>query len=155
MPEKDFYQISLKTILKNDRDEILILEANNEGRFAGFYDLPGGRIDDNEFTTPFTEIIMRELKEEIGDIEVIIDPKPVALGRHLGMPALNSKKDIPVLYIFFEAKFISGEIKISEEHIGHEWINLKECEPEKLFKSGILEGINTYCHSRPDRESQE
>ena len=39
---------------------------------------------------------------------------------------------------------ISGDIAISKEHEGFKWANLKETKPEKLFKSGILEGINMY-----------
>ena len=49
MSKRDFYQISLKTILKNDKDQVLILNGHPQGSFAGFYDLPGGRIDKDEF----------------------------------------------------------------------------------------------------------
>ena len=59
--EKDFYQISLKLLLKNDVNEILALKAVDSGRFAGFYDLPGGRIDVDEFRTDFGEILAREI----------------------------------------------------------------------------------------------
>jgi len=147
MPTKDFYQISLKVILKNDKGEILVLKDLANGSFSGFYDLPGGRIDEEEFGASFTDIIKREIMEEIGNIEISIKQKPVALGRHL-IPAKTAfgGKDIHVLYIFFEAQLISGEIKISEEHLGFEWINIDNCDPAKLFKSGILEGINMYLN---------
>ena len=148
MSPKDFYQISLKTILKNDKEEVLILNGHPRGSFAGFYDLPGGRIDVDEFTTPFTESIQRELKEEVGNISVTVNPKPVALGRHL-IPAsmTEERKDLHVLYIFFEARMVSGNITISQEHDGYQWINLSTSEPAKLFKSGILEGIQAYLES--------
>jgi len=145
MPKRDFYQISLKTILKNDKDEVLILNAHQQGGFAGFYDLPGGRIDKDEFTKPFLEIIQREAKEEIGNIKMEINPKPVAIGRHLVPASMTSENsDLHILYVFFEAKFISGDIVISKEHDGFKWINLEKIQTSKFFKSGILEGINTY-----------
>jgi len=145
MPKRDLYQISLKTILKNDIDEVLILNGHPRGSFAGYYDLPGGRIDVEEFTVPFSNIIERELKEEVGDLKVIIQPKPVALGRHLIPASMTYEKtDLHLLYIFLEVKLIAGDFHISDEHDGFKWVNLHESQPAKLFKSGILEGINMY-----------
>jgi 8-oxo-dGTP pyrophosphatase MutT (NUDIX family) len=145
MPKKDFYQVSLKVILKNNKNEILALNGHPRGSFAGFYDLPGGRINEDEFTTSFIDIIQREAKEEIGDIKMIINSKPVAIGRHLIPASMTSEKeDLHVLYVFFEATLIEGEIKISSEHDGFKWIDIKKSQPAKLFKSGILDGINMY-----------
>ena len=145
MPKRDSYQVSLKLILKNDNDEVLILKARPEGSLAGYYDLPGGRMDVEEFTTSFAQIIKREIAEEIGDVKISLCLKPVALGRHLIAANITSeKKDLHILYIFFEAKLLSGEVKISEEHTGFDWVDLNEHEPKKLFTSGILEGITMY-----------
>jgi len=152
--EKDFYQISLKVIIKNDNGEILLLNADPQGSFAGFYDLPGGRIDTDEFTTPFFDIIKREISEEVGDIKYSLSSKPVAVGRHL-IPASMSKNgsDIHILYLFFEAKHISGEITISNEHIGFKWADLTKEEPAKLLKSGNLEGIEMYLAKTTEFEN--
>lgn len=141
MSEKDFYQISLKLILKNDKGEVLILKApEDKNTFAGFYDLPGGRIDDNEFGVDFLEIIKREVAEEIGDVKVSISTKPVALGR-----ATSQKiNKIRVLYIFFDAKYQDGDILISKEHIGYKWVDLRKIKLEDYFTSGILEGLKMY-----------
>lgn len=147
MSNKDFYQISLKVILKNNKGEILILKDQKNGSFTGFYDLPGGRIDEEEFNTSFTKIIKREIIEELGNIEIIIKEKPVALGRHLISTNITSnKKSIRVLYVFFEAELLGGKIKIGEEHTEFEWVNLNNVKTAKLFKSGILEGINMYLN---------
>ncbi len=68
--ERGIYQVSLKLLLKNNKGEILALKAADNGSYAGYHDLPGGRIDADEFNTDFTEIIEREVKEEIGDIKI-------------------------------------------------------------------------------------
>lgn len=143
--EKGLYQISLKAIIKNNRGEILVLEANFSGTMKGFYDLPGGRIDADEFTVPFSEIIKREILEEVGNINFNLNPKPVAVGRHF-IPASIAKSglDIHVLYLFFEAEYLGGEVVISEEHLGFRWVDLSKETLEKLFTSGILEGIKMY-----------
>ncbi|MDO8499782.1 MAG: NUDIX hydrolase [bacterium] len=143
--KKDFYQISLKVILKNDKDEVLILNGHPDGSFAGFYDLPGGRMDEEEFIIPFTQIIKRELREEVGNIKISLNPKPVAIGRHfLSASTTSAKKDLHILYVFFEAKFVGGKIKISDEHDGFRWVNINKIKPIKFFKSGILEGMIMY-----------
>ncbi|MDP3900640.1 MAG: NUDIX hydrolase [bacterium] len=143
--EKDFYQVSLKVIIKNGKGEILLLEANLEGSFAGYYDFPGGRIDTDEFSIPFFDIIKREIVEELGDIKLSLSSKPVAIGRHLISASMSkSSSDIHILYLFFEAQYINGEINISNEHIGYKWVDFSKNEPAKLLKSGNLEGLEMY-----------
>ena len=142
---KDFYQISLKVILKNKQGEVLILQAVDNGSYAGYYDLPGGRINTNEFKVPLSKIIEREVFEEIGKIKYKLNEKPVAVGRHLIPRKYSSlKKDVHCFYAFFKADYISGEIKISEEHMGYKWVDLNTIKLENYFKSGILEGVKMY-----------
>ena len=145
MANHDLYQISLKVFLKNKAGEILILKSNKDGSYAGFYDVPGGRIDADEFSVSFEKIVKREVEEEIGSIDYKLNPKPAAISRYLLPAKFNrSKKDIHVLYIFFEAQYENGDIKISDEHEDHLWLNLSNQPLEKYFKSGILEGIKMY-----------
>ena len=61
----DFYQVSLKAILKNVEGSVLVLKADFEGPLSGYYDLPGGRIDESEFDIPLLDILKREIREEI------------------------------------------------------------------------------------------
>lgn len=142
---RDFYQISQKVILKNDQGEILLMKANNKDTYAGFYDLPGGRINVDEFHVPLPEIVKREVLEEVGDIKYNLNPRPVAVARHL-IPANVSiqKRDVHVLYLLYEATFISGEIKVSPEHTGFIWADPHKIELEKYLKSGNLEGLRMY-----------
>lgn len=146
--QKDLYQVSLKVLLKNNKGEVLVLKAVDNGSYAGFYDLPGGRIDTDEFETNFSEIIAREMKEEIGDIQYRLDSAPVAVGRHR-IPAklTTAGKELHVLYLFFSAEYLNGEIKTSDEHMGLQWLNLEDIDPAKYFKSGILEGVKMSLES--------
>lgn len=145
MSKRDYYHVSLKLILRNDQNSILILASDPKGSFGGLYDLPGGRIDESEFETPIEQIIRREAHEEIGEVEFELNMKPVAIGRHLIPADMTSEhKDIHIMYIFFEAKIISGEIKLSSEHNSYDWFDLSKQNPADYFTSGILEGINMY-----------
>jgi len=139
--ENDFYQVSLKVILKNKNGQILLLKEGSESSSAGYYDLPGGRMTIEEFNVSFSDIIKREIIEEVGDIKFVLNTKPIAVGRYLIFLT-----NIHVLYLFFEAKYLSGEIYISNEHDGFKWADFSQEAPETLLKSGNLEGIKTYLN---------
>ncbi len=47
--KRDFYMVSLKVFLKNNKGEVLILKSLMGGSYEGFYDLPGGRINIDEY----------------------------------------------------------------------------------------------------------
>lgn len=143
--EIDKYQVSLKVLLKNGQGEILALGGHPTGTMAGFYDLPGGRIDTVEFTTPFSEIIAREIREECGEVVVEIRPRPIAIGRHL-IPARLTKddKEIHVLYVLFEAELKGGDVKISDEHVSMRWLDPNLIVPEDFFVGGNLAALKMY-----------
>lgn len=147
----DFYQISLKLILKNPDCKILALNGHSEGSYANYYDLPGGRINENEFNTSYDELLRREVLEELGDIQLKIYPKPVALGRHSIASSIKQNpygRDIHIFYIFFEAQYEAGDIHISEEHTGFSWLEVNPENANTYFKSGLLDGIQMYLQQK-------
>ena len=146
--EKDLYQVSLKILLKNDKGEILALKAVEGGSYSGFYELPGGRIDTDEFKVDFGNIISREVKEEIGEVKFNLKNKPIAVARHLVPANMTSNGEARrVLQLFFEAEYLGGEIEISNEHTGYKWLDLNKIKIEEFFTAGILEGIKMYMNS--------
>ncbi|MFC1787917.1 NUDIX domain-containing protein [Patescibacteria group bacterium] len=103
-------------------------------------------IDADEFDVTYETILRRETEEEVGQIEFKIKPKPAAIGRHEIPSQFTSSKKGPqrVLYVFFEADYLGGDIKISDEHEGYDWLDIEKNTPDQYFKSGILEGIKMY-----------
>ncbi len=146
--ERDFYQVSLKIFLKNNRGEVLILKSTMGGSYEGFYDLPGGRINLDEFEAPFENIIKREVVEEIGEVNFDLILKPVGIGR-----IAIVKKESPlrgpvhVFNVFFEAKYLGGDVKISEEHTDFKWVALTKDNLEQYFKLAVLEGAKMYLEN--------
>lgn len=145
MATKALYQVSLKAFLKNKKGKVLILGANVGGSFAGFFDLPGGRIHREEFSVPLTTVLQREINEEIGNSDFTLNPFPVGFGRHL-LPGKfeHLEHDVQVLYLFFEGTIRSNDIKISHEHSSVEWVDLQSIDVNKYFTSGIREGVEMY-----------
>ena len=108
------FQISVK-ILMRDGNKILLTRAQK-----GDIDLPGGRIDTGEEMIPFGDTIAREVREELGE-SVKFRLGPVLFVHHVGYV----QEEGWVLNIVFDAEYISGDIKLSEEHISYEWVNGK------------------------------
>ncbi|MFH0739929.1 MAG: NUDIX domain-containing protein [bacterium] len=152
--ERDFYQVSLKIFLKNNKGEVLGLRAVEDSVYKGFYDLPGGRIDLDEFKTPLEDIIKREVAEEIGDVVFSLISRPVGMGR-----VSSTKKESPLggpvhaLNVFFEAIYRGGEIKTSDEHTGFQWVKLTKDNLGKYFKLAILEGAKMYLENLKNEDS--
>jgi len=136
----EFYQVSLKAIIRRSDGKILCLNGKKGASFEGYYDLPGGRIGKDEFKTPLNEILQRELKEELGDLSVSISSAPCALGRHWSLDGF------PVLYVFFRAECgtLVDDVSVSHEHEGFSWLDITKENVETYFVSGILEGMKQY-----------
>lgn len=139
--QHDFCQVSLKVFLTNDKKETLILKSLDNGVYKGFYDLPGGRIDQDEFSDDLEKIIRREIKEEVGDLQFKLNLKPIGFSRiklkHKESPIGGS---VHVVLIFFAAKYQSGQVKISPEHQGFEWVSLNKENIKNLFVPALAQG---------------
>lgn len=145
MPKNiDRYQVSLKVAIVAD-GKLLALKKD-KGSFVGHYDLPGGRIDTDEFEKPFKEIVARELREELGEISYELSPRPMGLGRHRIHPD-GDTPEIHVLYVLYEAQWLGGDMNVvTDEHAGWEWLDLESVKvhPETYFKSGNLQAVKEW-----------
>ncbi len=139
----DSYQVSLKLILENDDGKILVMPTPFERGQGGKFDIPGGRIDENEFNTPFEKIILREITEELGDnVKIDIIPTPIGISRN--KMSVANKKDIHILFVFFKGIFRGGKIQIDEDHTGFDWIDPSNAKYSDSFISGIYSIIQSY-----------
>lgn len=143
--------VALKVVLRNAKGEILILKVPDSSQMPGYYEFPGGRIEKSEVSLPFKEILKRETEEELGrNVKYKLECSPVAVGRHfsfLDYPRNKNRQDF--LWVFFEAKYLGGEIKISDEHKDYKWVRLNKNNLEKYFIRGPLEGMQNYFSKIP------
>jgi 8-oxo-dGTP pyrophosphatase MutT (NUDIX family) len=138
------FQISLKIILKNKKGEILILKLPQNSSMAGYYDLPGGRINLEELKMPYDKILNREMAEEIGkSARYRLIKKPASIAWHSYF-SNKSEKEKHIFLIFFEAFYLSGKIQISKEHIDYKWVKLTKKDISKYFIKGLRKGLNNY-----------
>ena len=138
------FQISLKTLVADKAGRVLILKARQDGSMPNYFDLPGGRINKTETTTPIVKLVTRELKEELGGkVRLTLDEVPVAIGRHVYFSkSLSRNQD--VMWILFKAYYRGGKIKISDEHEGYRWVKINKSNSNIYFTKGALRVIKNY-----------
>lgn len=132
--------VSLKVLLKNNQGEYLLLKSASKNLYwKGKYDLPGGRIDNNEVDVDFHKLIDREIKEEVGTkVKYKLRQDPVALIKY------RFKDNRCILYILFEAKYLGGEVKISDEHTDYIWEKITLKNRKKYFHPKFQELFKNY-----------
>jgi len=133
------FQVSLKVLLKNKKDEVLLLQVCKGTSYPQTHDLPGGRINTDEISEEFHKLIDREIKEEVGNIKYKLRKDPVSLGKD----AITNKKR-ECLFILFEATYQKGEVTISDEHSDFRWVKLTNKNYQKLIHPMMHELIKNY-----------
>ncbi len=114
MIKDQLFYVALKALIEKD-GEILVLHDPNLG-----IDLPGGKIQIGE--TDLLKSLTREVAEETGLNIDIGDPFAADFfefpqdinHRHAGKT---------IFVVFYKAKYISGEVKLSQEHDRFEWVS--------------------------------
>ncbi|WP_108929930.1 NUDIX domain-containing protein [Leptospira johnsonii] len=135
MSKHGFFQITQKVFLRKGK-ELLILRD----RKSGFGDLPGGRMNEDEFYGDWLESLSRELKEEMGEAcEIKIHPRPILIHKHR-----VSDGNHPCVIVAYHGEFISGEIALSDEHDYIAWVDAATYDPKPLFFEYMLDALHLY-----------
>jgi len=136
--DKDRYFVAAKAFLVRD-GQIFIFKD----RF-GDWDLPGGRLRRDEFQTPLEDVLRRKLHEELGTEVRCQIGGPAIIMRHERREAAPG---LPIARIFalgYPTAFLSGEIRLSPQHLEYRWAALATLRPEDFFTGGWLAGVQDY-----------
>lgn len=136
---KDYYFVAVKVFLLN-KGKLFIFKDG-----FGNWDLPGGRIREDEFSKPLEKIIARKMREEVGPSVRYKLGKPVIFMRHERMEHLPGGRleKRRIFAVGYEARFIGGLVKLPSHHTEFLWVP-PSFKPEKYFKGGWLQGVKEY-----------
>ncbi len=112
------FRIAVKSFIVNNENKLLLLKRrSNDVHKPGQWDIPGGRLELGE--DPFLGL-KRETKEETNlDIDIV---SPL----HVQHFTRDDGQKITML--IFLCKPSHNNLKLSEEHTEHSWVNLNQKE---------------------------
>lgn len=127
-----YFKAGIHVLIKKEDKYLLIRRGEDDSEDPGCWDLPGGGIDFGE--QPFAAAV-REAKEEAGiHIEIT---KILALWG----AAYQDKWSIETIV---EAKYLSGDVKLSHEHSEFKWVNrqeLREIESKGVHVKALFKHV--------------
>ena len=121
---KPAYGLTVRGIIKNSDDEILIVKRHPKSRTdPEMWELPGGKVEKREH---FADALVREIKEETNlDCEVGDFCEAVQ----------NDYMHKRTVQLIMYLDDVSGDVKISEEHTDWMWANLDKIETLEISTS--------------------
>jgi 8-oxo-dGTP diphosphatase len=136
--EKRYRQIGVAIVWNPDRSHILIDRRLPKGRFASYWEFPGGKIEPGE---DITACIQREIREEIG-IEIAVEEYLIAINH-------DYDEGLSVSLIVHNCLHISGEPQ-TLECAEVRWVTLEELDRFQLPPANyqIVQALRTMHHGR-------
>lgn len=105
------FEVGLKAFIVQE-DRLLMVKE----RDTGLWEIPGGRIDVGEELIPQLEVLVRELKEELGSSINIVIENPL-------ITWIRKREDGFVFLVGILCTYINGDIELSSEHSSFEWVD--------------------------------
>lgn len=141
MENKDVYFVAVKIFFLDSEEKFLIIKD----RF-GDWDIPGGRLREQDFNVPLEAIMERKIKEELGENVKYKIGIPVIFMRYERDEILPSgeREKRRIFAVGYIAKYEEGEIKIGKNHEKYEWVPVKDFKPEEYFTGGWLKGVQDF-----------
>ena len=113
-PQNLFIVASAAIIIK-DKHVLCMRRSKHKDAGAGLWETLSGRIEPNE--SPL-ECVCREIREECG-VQVEVDARPVRAYQ-------TTRNDVPMIVIVFQARYVAGEVVLSDEHDAFAWLTPAE-----------------------------
>lgn len=140
MSEEKLFEIALKLFVRWE-GRLLVLTAGNTG--AG--DFPGGRLAPVDTLFDLRSSMKREIVEELGpDVRLKVSSKPL-----FQFPYTSKNNTVEVLGLAHAADWAGGEIRLSDEHTGFQWLSPDEALGH--YRDHFLAGLRMYLphHGQP------
>ena len=117
--------IKVVAAILQKEDKILIARKKQGKPLAGYFEFPGGKIEEGE--TP-EESLIRELMEEMNI--------KIAVKEYIGESIYDYGNDKVISLLGYTAEIIEGEIKLSDHDI-YEWVTLEQINNYKIAPADI------------------
>ena len=118
------YGLTVRGIIKNDSDEILIVKRHPKSRTdPEMWELPGGKVEKGEH---FADALVREIKEET-NLDVNVGDFCEAVQNDY-----SHKRTVQLMMYLSDVK---GSVEISDEHTEFMWASIEKIKTLELSTS--------------------
>ena len=118
------YGLTVRGIIKNDSDEILIVKRHPKSRTdPEMWELPGGKVEKGEHVA---DALVREIKEET-NLDVNVGDFCEAVQNDY-----SHKRTVQLMMYLDD---VEGSVEISEEHTEYMWASIEKIESLELSSS--------------------
>lgn len=129
------FQVGIKALIRNDKNQILMVHIPEWSGNAAHWDLPGGRIDENE---TFLDTLNRELLEEIGTGYEGNPKQLMSFITNITIPVGDTR--LPLIFVIYEVNLpddakITLDPKSAEDD--YKWFDPKEAANEMKYKFSV------------------
>lgn len=131
--EHHFYLLSVKAVIVNSKNEVLLLRRSQLSQGAGHLDLAGGGVDDKESPE---DAVIREVLEETGI--AVTEVKIISSSLHTG-------HEHPWVMLGFVAHVEHPDVTLSWEHDECQWLSFEDVLVSDLpedYKSIVIHAQN-------------
>lgn len=111
----DLYVVAVAAVIMKENQILMMKRSKEKKAGPGIWETLSGRVEGKE--DPY-DAIVREIKEEV-NVYVEVEKRPIDL-------YMTSRLKKPMLLIVYKAKYISGEVELSDEHSEFKWASREE-----------------------------
>ncbi len=129
------YGLSPRALIRDDAGRILFIRRSSQcAHWPGEWELTGGKPDPGE---DIFHCLCREALEETG---LVIEPIRLIGASETDLTTVR------VIYLVLEAKRVSGELRLSEEHSDARWVAPAAMNKLKIMQpiAEVLRGANVF-----------
>ena len=132
--------IGVKGLIVRDDGSLLITQEPTWFDGGGKWELPGGKLAEGEENTPLRDILLREIKEELGAITVEVEKVVSVMRRPWNKP--ESLSDLVFLAVYI-CRYKDGDIVLSEENNAYAWVTV-DTYGDYTYIDGYKEVLDEY-----------
>jgi 8-oxo-dGTP diphosphatase len=134
--DKKPFGLAVKAVICDDHNRCLLIRRSSANRhFVGAWEWPGGKVDSGE---DLATALVREVREETA---LAVEITGLAGAVHCEMAAVH------VILLCLEARRVSGEIQLSDEHDQFAWVEFEHVAQRELTPQVKAFMVN-YARSR-------